>query len=413
MFRGLRQQPNLDSVPAEQLAMLLEVGAGLAHSLELDTVLQTAIESACRVTKLDTGAIYLLNSGDVLHLRATWPALPPGFPNTLRDAPMGEHPHIGAAIKGSQLSFFDDIHSEPLSPAEQAVVIQRGLTSLLYVPFSGPAVNGILLVGSTGRVHHMSDSGISLCSALSSMVGLAVNNAYLYESLGESKAELEAAYRDTMATKERLRALALDMTLAEERQRRNLAEELTERIVAPLETIERQLAKPEAADGPGVVSPAALVHATMTEAREITAELRPMPVGEKVRGGIDALCDRVRARGMACEIYADAAVDVIGDDIALFVFQAARELLDNAAEHSDARTVTVSVSIEDSLLVIRVTDDGRGFPTEKLYERHTGLGFGLFSLRERTEHLGGTFAVVSALGTGTNVSVGVPVEARA
>jgi signal transduction histidine kinase len=82
-----------------------------------------------------------------------------------------------------------------------------------------------------------------------------------------------------------------------------------------------------------------------------------------------------------------------------------REAVSNAARHSAASHVRVLLRRSDGLC-LRVEDDGTGFDTTDL-GRLSGR-FGLISMRERAEALGGTFAVVSRLQGGTSIEVILP-----
>jgi signal transduction histidine kinase len=87
----------------------------------------------------------------------------------------------------------------------------------------------------------------------------------------------------------------------------------------------------------------------------------------------------------------------------------AREAIANAARHGGAQAVTVSLSRAADLRMT-VADDGCGFDPGAP-PRRPGGGFGLISMRERAEAVGGTLAVSSAAGRGTTVEVVVPCPA--
>ena len=93
----------------------------------------------------------------------------------------------------------------------------------------------------------------------------------------------------------------------------------------------------------------------------------------------------------------------------VLVFTVCRELLANAAAHSGASEVSVSVTTLPDAVRLEVADDGHGF-------EHLGLGtaleqghIGLASASERIEALGGTFEIDSRLGAGTLVRATIPV----
>jgi signal transduction histidine kinase len=85
------------------------------------------------------------------------------------------------------------------------------------------------------------------------------------------------------------------------------------------------------------------------------------------------------------------------------------EAFGNAARHGKANTVWVTLEVRDSL-VLRIEDDGRGFDTDSAAQPG---GFGLISMRERAQALGGELRVSSAVGHGTTVEVRCPAETYA
>jgi signal transduction histidine kinase len=76
----------------------------------------------------------------------------------------------------------------------------------------------------------------------------------------------------------------------------------------------------------------------------------------------------------------------------------------NAVHHGRARTVTVFLRDADGIW-LRVTDDGDGFDTARAPSESS---FGLISMREQTESLGGEFKLTSEPGRGTSVEIVLP-----
>ena len=80
-----------------------------------------------------------------------------------------------------------------------------------------------------------------------------------------------------------------------------------------------------------------------------------------------------------------------------------REAITNATRHGGARTITIELADGDGLR-LRVADDGRGFDPDLALRS----GFGLTSMRERAEALGGEFRIASRPGAGTEMEVKLP-----
>jgi two-component sensor histidine kinase len=104
----------------------------------------------------------------------------------------------------------------------------------------------------------------------------------------------------------------------------------------------------------------------------------------------------------------DAARDLsLGADIRRELFLVFKESLHNVVRHSGAGRTTLAVRREDGQLVLRVSDDGRGFDP---VARRDGNGLG--SMRRRAEAIGGRLDVVSASGQGTTVTLTAPLSRR-
>jgi HD-GYP domain-containing protein (c-di-GMP phosphodiesterase class II) len=190
---------SLRQIAPGDMTVLLRVSLALSRSLELDTVLQTAIEGAVEVLGLDSGAIYLSAGPDRMRLGATTPPLPPDFPDEFRVMPLAEHPHIARANASAAPAFLADARTADLTDAERAVCESRSLRSILYVPLcSGPRVLGTFIVGSSTRLHDFTENDVALCQVLSSHIALAIVNAQLFEEAQRAAAELIVAYDATL-----------------------------------------------------------------------------------------------------------------------------------------------------------------------------------------------------------------------
>jgi signal transduction histidine kinase len=122
------------------------------------------------------------------------------------------------------------------------------------------------------------------------------------------------------------------------------------------------------------------------------------------------LCARVeRQWGLTITLSPDADAAVPAE-LNMPMLLMVHEALVNAARHGKARTARVQLERRDRHLVIRVDDDGQGFPFKgalqgpELAARRTGPR----SLRERAETLGGTLAVTS-YETGSSIEISIPV----
>jgi signal transduction histidine kinase len=87
------------------------------------------------------------------------------------------------------------------------------------------------------------------------------------------------------------------------------------------------------------------------------------------------------------------------------LFRAIQELLGNAARHSQASLVKIVIDMGEDRVRVSVDDNGRGFDPDSVQQ---GSSLGLKLIGERTEMLGGSFEIDSAVGKGSRVLFAVP-----
>ena len=185
-------------VPAKELSTLLKVSSSLASTMDLTQVLQIAIESAVDLLGLDTGAIYTLEN-ETLLLGAAVPPLPPQLPDELLFARLDDHPHIKEAVSTRAPVYLRDARAAPLSAAEQIIVDQRQLVSVLYFPLLlKESAIGVFIIGTTGKTRRFTSSEIDLSYILAFQVSLAIANAQLYKKAQEAITDLTQAYDATL-----------------------------------------------------------------------------------------------------------------------------------------------------------------------------------------------------------------------
>jgi PAS domain S-box-containing protein len=106
--------------------------------------------------------------------------------------------------------------------------------------------------------------------------------------------------------------------------------------------------------------------------------------------------------------YWDVPLD---ERVSTVLFRSIREMLVNVAKHAGTDFATVSIRQTRQKLVVSIGDRGKGFEADdKSNQRQLGGHFGLFSVRERLEYIGGNFKIQSAPGSGTKVTLTVPLK---
>jgi signal transduction histidine kinase len=103
----------------------------------------------------------------------------------------------------------------------------------------------------------------------------------------------------------------------------------------------------------------------------------------------------------------------LGRDVELVLFRVLQESLTNVQRHSSSKTASIAISYAENVVTLRVTDQGKGLPTEVLEQGNQdwmgSLGVGLRGMSERLRQLGGALHISSS-DNGTEVQATVPVK---
>jgi len=113
--------------------------------------------------------------------------------------------------------------------------------------------------------------------------------------------------------------------------------------------------------------------------------------------------------GLIVHLMAKSDISSVDEDVTVLLFQATRELLFNVVKHAGVKTASVEVTREGTGIRILVADKGAGFDPKQIRAEGGGTGgFGLFSLRERLDLLGGRVEIDSMPGRGSRFTLVAP-----
>ena len=107
------------------------------------------------------------------------------------------------------------------------------------------------------------------------------------------------------------------------------------------------------------------------------------------------------------ETHSTGSVRAIPNDVKMQLFRIGQEAIANAIRHADPARLAINVEYEDSLVRLKVIDDGRGFLI-----RGDLLGFGIRGMRKRASEINADFDLMSEPGVGTTIAVSVPIRKR-
>jgi len=212
---------------------------------------------------------------------------------------------------------------------------------------------------------------------------------------------------------ENLRRMTAELSLAEQRERRRLAQVLHDGLQQilvgakyKLDTVPRSQNVPQATS-----QVARLIDDAIETSRSLTAELSP-PI--LLQGDLLlALEWLVRwmhdKHELDVHLVVPKKLEPLAEGMLLLLFQTARELLFNVVKHAGVKTACVEVNRLDGLILMTIEDEGSGFDPNRLYaEGGQASGLGLFGVNERLSYMGGRMDIDSAPGCGSRFKLTVP-----
>ncbi len=227
----------------------------------------------------------------------------------------------------------------------------------------------------------------------------------------------KAAAQESRDNQRRLRALASELSLAEEKVRRRIAVELHDSVGQHLSAVRMKLGALVSKQSFGsteiLIGIGNMVDEIISQTRSIMFDLSPpmlydLGIREALEWLAENMCEKHQYQ---CRVEVSAGAVELGQDVKIAIFQMIRELLQNVAKHADAQNVHIKLDAMDQYLEISVTDDGCGFDSGGMLDRAGRTGsFGLFSIHERLVAVGGALKIDSEANKGTTVLIILPLS---
>ena len=230
-------------------------------------------------------------------------------------------------------------------------------------------------------------------------------NATLELQVARRTAELQHRARQ-------LQKLTLELSQVEERERRRIAVILHEDVQQQIAGAKFHLGllknwAPQDAGREVIERVEEMLKEAIEKSRRLSHDLSPAvlymnDLGEVLRW----LADRMQAQyGLVVAVAISGKATLQSEALTMFLFRAAQELLFNVVKHARVNEAALRVRRRGRRVYLGVADRGRGFDPQEFNET---AGFGLLSIRERVELLGGRMKIKSSKGRGSTLCLVVP-----
>ena len=375
-----------------ELAALNSIAAVVNSTLDLDEILEEALDRTMEVTGMDAGEAYRLeqvedcaaDGGPCLVLQA-FRGLPENVRHLSERIPLDRSIVRHAFEQGGPVVM--TLNEYPENELRRAAM-GIGLRLLVSIPVTakGRNLGAITLASRIDRA--VSPEERALLASIGHQVGIAVENARLYE---EAEEVATAAERSRLA-----RDLhdAVSQTLFSASLIAEVLPRLFER--SPEEALRRLSELRQ------------LTRGALAEMRTLLLELRPaalsqIPLADLVRQLGDSTIGRAR---VPVSVSVEGQAIELRPDVQIVLYRVCQESLNNVAKHSGASAASVTLRYMPAIegkggVELSVRDNGHGFDPAAVGADHLGLGI----MRERAESIGGECIIRSQPGVGTEVTI--------
>ena len=238
------------------------------------------------------------------------------------------------------------------------------------------------------------------------------------EQLRDEIREHERAQKRVLDFQNQLRAMHAELALVEERERRRIAVDLHDRIGQSLVMAQFKIREIHAltsdADTSALISDATeILNQTVRDTRSLMFELSPPVLYDLgLSAALGWLTQNLsRQHGLVIELKDNNLPVGLSQARRVILFRTVRELLMNVIKHARTDRALVSVRMDHGRIRIEVTDRGAGFEVSRGRPGQAdGEHFGLLSVTEQIQSIGGQLKVESSVGNGTNVVLVCPVD---
>lgn len=378
-----------------ELATLNAIAASVSRSLDLKEIMADALVRLMDLTGTEYGIAYrivgeegLADSAHAFLRVMAYRGLPHEFAN-LGDGLALNQSAAGVAAR----------HGEPmvwsLAELPSQGLLKQSLASMnIEQVIVIPLMTKNRLVGSlnlsTNRVRVYAPEQLALLKTIGQQIGVAVENARLYEQ-AERSAQIAERSRLARELHDSVTQSLYSMTLYAEATARLLTAGQTEAAVVHLRDL-RDTAQE-----------------ALREMRLLIFELRPPALENGLASALQNRLDAVESRGgIKAELHVEGneAGSLVMDTE---LYHIALEALNNALKHANAQSVQVHLQYCAESIRLEICDDGIGFDPAAA---RLGGGLGLAGMRERAQRIDALLEVDSAVGRGTRILVRVPTQSN-
>ena len=377
----------------ERFEALQVMASTLSATLSFERVVDQAV-NVCGLALEDLGvarqsligAVFLFNGDNLVPLQIT--------PVDQGKMLAGNEGVVGEALRQGEPAITDNPYRDP--ELQQFETFNECMTAVCVPLRAGYQLFGAMVLGIDKAIR-FEEKHFHLFSAVADQTVIALQNAQLYQRLEEEKQRLIEA----------------DM-----KARRELARDLHDGPVQKIATIAMRLnvlkpmavKKPEKLPGE-LQKLEGIANNASQELRHMLFTLRPLLLDSKGLGpAIESMLGQINERDdVETRLVGGEHGQVLNRQSQAVIFAIIEEALSNARKHAQASDIEVRLWQESDLFIASVADDGVGFDLQDIQQDYDSRGsLGMLNMQERAERIDGSLRIDSTPGSGTTITLIVP-----
>ena len=365
----------------KELAALNAVASSVNESLNLEETLNRALDELLNLLNLEVGEIRLLDDERKVLVIHTQRGLSQDFVRRTDHCKLVETlpEHV---LNTGQLVILENVWGQDKNIWAQ----EEGLGAIAICPLRAKEKQlGTLCLATRSGPRRFSPNERELLHAVSDQIGVAIENARLYEQ-AQRLAVMEERNRLARDLHDSVTQSLYGVTLFAEAAGRLLISGENQLALANLQELKDTAQE------------------ALQEMRTLIFELRPPILGRSgLAAAIQARLEAVEGRTeLETSFRREGEITRLLPEIEEGLYRIAQETLNNTLKHANARNVEVVLRQCEPQVILAISDDGVGFDLD--LARQKG-GFGLQGMDERAAHLGALLSIRSRPGAGTKVTV--------
>jgi signal transduction histidine kinase len=396
MIETQEREKRLRQKAVSRLRAINAVTAIVTESLELKQILNSALDKVLEVMALEAGLIFFLDRQSQELILAAYRGVSKESAAGVDRLKLGEG-FCGRVAQSGELLAVQDSSQDPR--LTRLAVRKEGLRGQIIVPLKSKGeVQGVLAV-ATRQSRQFLPEEQELITAIGNQIGVAIENARLYEDM---------------------HFYARQITRAQEDERKRIARELHDDTIQALVALSRRLdalsSFSEQLPQPTMRHFKQLRELTTSALRNVRRFIKDMrPPALDHLGLVPAVegltSDLAEKEGIEIKLTVGGQKRRLTPEEELVLFRIAQEALNNARRHSQASQVAIQMEFYPDGVRMTIHDNGQGFKVpEKTGDLVATGKLGLIGMYERARLLGGTLLVESEPGKGTTVIADVPIQ---